>query len=301
MTNNMTLIATNEDIAVRDYAARIKEQISNAATAWKEVARLFAEAANEFGLKSDAMKSLLKQTNFSESKAVKLIAIANSKRLQENGETFNCVDAWTVLYAITTLADDEFAKLLNDIDEETVITQSVVNRAKTKSEREIDDYETVFTIKISASAMKSGEFDEYGELQDAVQNIQDTIKYVRVDETAFYDNETARLMNDVQNKFQVLATKLVNDQLKKYRTAKKTFTIDGLYGVYDADEMNELKREGRFFEALDAIDAADSFDQAALYDEAQRLVFKSREEKYKAKLEKIAAFAFANTEIQQAA
>lgn len=301
-TTNLTLIETNEDIAVRDYAVRIKAQVSSATTAWKEIARLFSDAANEFGMKSDAMRALLKQTNFSESKASKLISIANSQRLQQHADSFKSVEAWTVLYAITALADSEFDQLLNDVDEETVITQSVVNRAKTKKERVIDDYETVFAIKISVSAMKSGDFDEYSELHEAVQNIQDTIKYVRVDETAFYENEASRLMNDIQNKYKSLATALVNREMKKYRSAKSDyFKKYSMYGNLEKDEMNELKRESKFLEALDAMGAADIFDQDALYSEAQRLVFKSREEKYKEKIQKIAAFAFANTEIQQAA
>lgn len=302
MTTNMTLIATNEDIAVRDYAARIKLQISAAATAWQEVARLFAQAANEFGMRSDAMKSLLKQTNFSESKAVKLIAIANSERLQKHEETFKYIEAWTVLYSITALQGDEFKRLLENVDEETVITQSVVNSAKTKQQPVADDYETVFTIKISASAMKAGEFDEYSELHEAVQSIQDTIKYVRVVETAFFENEAARLMNDVQNKFQSIATKLVNDEMRKYRVRNKNnFAINSVYGLYTSDEMNQLKREGRFADALEAMGVSDKFDQEKLYQEAHSLVLKAREEKFKEKLSAIKAFAFANTDVQAAA
>lgn len=301
MTTNMTLFETNVDVAVRDYAARIKEQISNAATAWKEVAQLFAQAASEFGLKSDAMKSLLKQTNFSESKAVKLIAISKSKRLLENAETFNHVEAWTVLYAITALTNDEFDRLLKEVDEATVITQSVVNRAKTKQKREVDDYETVFTIKISATALKAGEV-EYSELQDAVQNIQDTIKYVRVDETALFENDVSRFYNEVQKKFQSLATALVNAEMKKYRTKNQAyFKKYELYGNLNKDEMNELKRDCNFAEALDAMGVADILDQETLYNQAHSLVVKAREEKYKARLQKISAFAFANNEIQVAA
>lgn len=301
MANNVTLFEANEISAVRDYADRIKAQIATASTAWKEVARLFAQAANEFCLKSDEMKSLLKQTNFSESKAVKLIAIANSERLQKYEETFKCVEAWTVLYAITSLADDEFENLLGKVDDETVITQSVVNSAKTKIKREIDDYETVFTIKISSTALKAGEFDEYSELQDAVQNIQDTIKYVRVDETEIFENDASRFYNEVVNKFQSLATALVNAEMKKYRTTKREyFKKFAQYGVFDKDEMNELKREGRFVEALDAMGVADAFDENALYNEAQNLVVKAREEKFKERLKNISAFAFANTEVQVA-
>lgn len=302
MTNNVTLLASNENIAVRDYATRIKAQITTSATAWKEIARLFAQAANEFGLKSDAMKSLLKQTNFSASKAVKLIAIANSERLHKYEETFKCVEAWTVLYAITSLADDEFERLLTEVDKETVITQSVVNNAKTKIVREVDDYETVFTIKISSSALKAGQFDEYKELQDAVQNIQDTIKYVRVYETKLFENDASRFYNEVVSKFQSLATALVNAEMKKYRKTKQEyFKKFAQYGAFDKDEMNELKREGRFVEALDAMGVADAFDENALYNEAQNLAIKAREEKFKERLQNISAFAFANTEVQVAA
>lgn len=301
MTKNLTPIATNESIAIRNYAERIKAQIAAATTAWKEVARLFAQAANEFGLKSDEMKSLLKQTNFSESKAVKLIAIANSERLQKHEETFKSVDAWTVLYSITALQDDEFQRLLDKVDDETVITQSVINGAKNKVELEIDDYETVFTIKISASALKSAEV-EYGELRDAVQNIQDTIKYVRVDETALFENDASHFYSSVQTKFQSLATALVNEQMKKYRKTKQDhFKKYGLYGNLNKDEINELKREGSFIEALQAMGVADVFDETKLYDESHALVVKAREEKFKERLQNISAFAFANTEIQVAA
>ena len=305
MTNNIielnnSLVMSNEATAIASYVAQIKAQITVSASAWTEIARLLASAADEFGLKSDLMRALLKQTNFSNSKAVKLIAIANSKRLNEHKTTFKLVAAWTVQYAITTLEDDEFERLLSNVDEETVITQSIVDAAKTKKAVEVDDYQTVFSIKISASALKAGAFDDYEELQDAVQNIQDTIKFVRVDETKVQENDAARFMGEVHNKFTSLATKLVNEEMKQYRQ-KFDFKKFGRYGSEDKEGMSILKSESRFLEALQAMGAEDKFDQQELYTEAQSLVFAAREKKYSQKLKAISAFAFANTDMRTAA
>ena len=305
MTNNIielnnSLVMSNEAVAVTTYATLIKEQIAVSAGAWNEIARLLSAAAEEFGLKSDLMRALLKQTKFSESKAVKLIAIANSERLKTHANIFKHVTAWTVQYAITSLEDDEFARLLSKVDEETVITQSVVDAVKTKEETEVDDYKTVFTIKISAAALKAGMFDGYAELQEAVKNIQDTIEYVRVDETKMYENDCAREMQQVHNKYKSLATKLVNEEMQKYRRTVdfKTF---GLYGSEDKESMAALKRDYEFFKALEAMGVGDKFDEAALYQEAQIQVSEARAKKVSKKLEMISAFQFANRDVQEAA
>jgi hypothetical protein len=286
MTTNVTTIASNEDISVRDYAARIKKQISNAATAWHEVARLFAEAVNEFGLKSDAMKSLLKQTNFSESKAVKLIAIANSKRLQDNAETFKSVDAWTVLYAITTLADDEFERLVNDVDEETVITQSVVNRAKAKHEREVDNYKTLFTVQIDECALKSQLFgeDEYNELMNAIQIIQDTMNYVRVQKTNRYENEVARFSDEVEKQMNKNIRKLFAEERKNSKADDENKAI--------AQEAMQERDYEFAFECLRSI----ALDIDMQRSKAQSEVRKKREEKFNDKANDYDAYA--NTDIQ---
>ena len=69
MTNVIPMTDDNFAAAVTDYAVRIKNQMNASTTAWKEIARLFAAAEQEFTLQSDAMKQLLKQTKFSMSKA----------------------------------------------------------------------------------------------------------------------------------------------------------------------------------------------------------------------------------------
>jgi hypothetical protein len=246
---------TNETAAVSNYALRIKEKLTVAATAWKEVAQLFAEAANEFGLQSDAMRSLLKQTSFSESKAVKLIAIANSERLQENADTFECVDAWTVLYAITTLKDDEFERLLEKVDAEAVITQSTVNSVKDKTVSEVDNYMTVFDIQIDENALKSRMFgeDEYNELMTKVKEIQNTVAYVRVQKTKRYENEAARFTDDVA---------------KEMSKAIQTLFVDESKNSTVSDEDKELAREA--MEERDYELAFEFLNSIALDEDQQR-------------------------------
>lgn len=289
MTNNVTLFTTNEDISVRDYAARIKAEIATAATAWKEVARLFSEAANEFGLKSDAMRSLLKQTLFSESKAVKLIAIANSERLQENVGTFECVDAWTVLYAITALKDDEFERLLEKVDADTVITQSVVNSVKEKAVSEVDNYKTVFTVQIDEYALKSQLFneDDYNELMNVIQTIQDTMNYVRVQKTNRFENEVARFTDDVE--------KAMNKSIRKLFTQeRKNSTVDEEGKAFASEAMQD-RDYVTAFDYLNSI-ALDLDEQRS---EAQTTVRQKREEKF---LDVANAYdACANTAIKTAA
>src|SRR6056297_1943227 len=99
--NTATTMKTNEQTAVTEYADRIKKQLAASTTAWRAVADILAAASEEFGMNSDLMRSLLKQTKFSASKASKLISIANSARLSDNAKLFGSVDAWTVLYSVT--------------------------------------------------------------------------------------------------------------------------------------------------------------------------------------------------------
>lgn len=263
-------MTTNMTSAVNDYAARIKAQIKTSATAWKAVAKLFAQAANEFGLQSDAMKKLLKKTGFSESKAVKLIAIANSDRLQQHEETFKCVDAWTVLYAITTLEDDEFGCLLDCINEDTVITQSIVNRAKNPPMREADNYKTAFVVQIDQFALKSRMFneDDYNELFEAIETIQNTMNYVRVRETSRYENEVACFVSDVEKEMNKAIRKLFNEE-------KKNSTASALTKDQAAIAMSE-----RDFEKAFAILNSNAFDREQQRSAAQKTVRNNREEKF---------------------
>ncbi len=280
---------TNETVVVSNYAKRIKKQLSASATAWKEVARLFAAAEKEFGLKSDAMRSLLKQTSFSESKAVKLIAISNSKRLQENADTFVCVDAWTVLYAITTLKDDEFERLLEKVDAEAVITQSTVNSVKDKTVSEVDVYMTVFDIQIDENALKSRMFgeDEYNELMTKVKEIQNTVNYVRVQKTKRYENEAARFTDDVETAMNKSIRELFSDESKNSTVSDED--------KKRAEEAMENRLYEFAFECLNSI----ALDEDQQRSDALNTVREKREKKFTDAVKAHDACAF--TDIKTAA
>jgi hypothetical protein len=104
---------TNETVVVSNYAKRIKKQLSASATAWKEVARLFAAAEKEFGLKSDAMRSLLKQTSFSESNS---FIDAFAEHLMVNHNIYSCDLLFNPTKQDLSRVPDEIAELAGLIE-----------------------------------------------------------------------------------------------------------------------------------------------------------------------------------------
>lgn len=286
MTNN---ILSNQDLAVGEYVARIKAEMTKATTAWKSIAHILAAAVNDFGWQSDLMRSLLKQTKFSESKASKLIAIANSSRLKHHTDDLKSVEAWTVLYQITTLSDEEFKRLLDQVDADTVITQSNVHAVRTKDERKTDNYKTLFNIQIDENAIKSSLFseDDYNELLIAVQNIQDTMNYVRVLKSARYESEVARFHDDVERE--------VNKLIRKVFAKEKQSSSAS---IKNKNLATDLMHDRKYTDAFDTLKAT-TLDIDGIRTEAQKNVRNKREEKF---IHLASDYdAFANTAILQAA
>jgi hypothetical protein len=118
---------TNETAAVSNYALRIKEKLTVAATAWKEVAQLFAEAANEFGLQSDAMRSLLKQTSFSESNS---FIDAFAEHLMVNHNIYSCDLLFNPTKQDLSRVPDEIAELAGLIEAYFEAETSLKSRAR---------------------------------------------------------------------------------------------------------------------------------------------------------------------------
>ena len=293
--NTATMIQTNEQTAVAEYADRIKKQLAASTTAWRMIADILAAASEEFGMDSDMMRSLLKQTKFSMSKASKLISIAKSARLNANANLFSSVDAWTVLYSVTQLTDDEFTQLIESIDEGDVITASTVSSARIKEDQEADPYKTVFSIQIDVNALKATLFSdaEYLELMEAMQRIQDTMDYVRVLKTPKYENEAARFQADVDREMSKLTRKLFAEAKKAYQRGE-----NGKLSEAAAASIKVLMEKKQYHDAFAAIES-DAFDQAELWSKAKRSVQNKREVKFT----EIARpyDAYANTTIQQAA
>lgn len=290
-------VTASNETAVATYVDRIKKHMSDATFAWRQIAEILAAAADEFGFDSDKMKSLRKQTGFSKSKASKLITIATSKRLRDHYATFETTNAWTVLYEITKLTDDEFATLLGNVDPDEVITQKDVNNARKKIEKEVDPYKTVFSIQIDVNAIKSGMFSgsDYQELHDAIETIQNTLNHVRVVETNQFDNEAARFYAEIEREFDKVTRAEFNAAKKSYKKRTKDKT---LFGPYTAEELAQLMREKDYATAFDALDS-DRFDQSRLYNAAINNAYKKREKKFGPLVRPHDEYA--NTEIKSAA
>lgn len=293
--NKVNMIQTNEQTAVTEYADRIKMQLAASTTAWRAVADILAAASEEFGMNSDLMRSLLKQTKFSISKASKLISIANSARLNDNANLFTSVDAWTVLYSVTQLSEQEFTQLIENINEGDVITAATVSAARIKDDQEPDPYKTVFSIQIDVNALKATLFSdaEYLELIEAMQLIQDTMDYVRVLRTPKYENEAARFQADVEREMSKLTRKVFAEAKKAYKRGENSEL-----SKTDADAIKVLMENKQYEDAFAAI-KSDAFDQAELWSKAKQSVQNKREVKF---AEIVRPYdAYANTTIQQAA
>ena len=269
-------VTTSNETAVDTYVNRIKQHLTDATVAWRQIAEILAAAADEFGFDSDKMKSLRKQTKFSKSKASKLITIATNKRLRDHHATFETTNAWTVVYAVTKLTDQEFATLLENVSDGEIITQKTVNDARTKRKTEPDPYKTVFSIQIDINAIKSRMFSDYQELRDAIETIQDTLNHVRVVETDQFENDAARFSAEVARELDKVTRKEFNAAKKSY---KKRAHNKKLFGTYSEEELRTLMREKDYQTAFDVLDS-DRFDQSRLYDQALKNVYEKREKKF---------------------
>lgn len=297
MTIAQLPVMTSNEAAVSTYVAQIKKYIGDATHSWRQIADIFASAADEFGFTSDKMKSLMKQTGFSKSKTSKLISISKSKRLRDHYNTFRATEAWTVLYEVTKLTDDEFKKLIDRLDSDEIVTQTQVNSAKTKIVTEVDPYKTVFSIQIDINAIKGGKLcgSEYSELRDLIEEIQNRLNHIRVVESSELDNDAAQFAVELEREFDRIVRKEFSDAKAEYLSRAKD---KNRFGQYKKEELNDLMKSKNFEEAFSAIDS-DRFDRSRLYDIAEDNVSKKRREKYVPKMRPHDEFA--NTAIQIAA
>jgi hypothetical protein len=197
MTNaNMT--STNE------FALRIKTLLSASTAAWRQIATVLSDAEEQFGYDDKKFSNLLKAVAFSKATATKMIKIARDKRIAANAEIFDTCLAWTVLYEITTLDDDQFAALLNVLEMSDyerrekgnkVLTVSTVKKIKdADKEKVIDPYRPAFSIRIDVEALRTKEFNgtEYEVLMDHLRAIANEVPFVRVDAATLIEKEEDR-------------------------------------------------------------------------------------------------------------
>ena len=298
---NITELKSIQDFAnetpVAYYAVKIKAEMKTATGAWRAVAELFAAAANEFSTDSDKFKSLMKATNFSRSKVYKLIATATDERLKMYEDKLQSVIAWTVMYEITTLTNDEFQKFIASVDSDTVITIKEVNAARVKETLPPDPYKTVFSIQIDVNAIKAQLFSgkDLQELVAALETIQNTMNYVRVKKTSLIENDAARFADEFEREYDKLVRKLYDDE-KTALIASDASTKEDI--AKNQDQIQSLFSERRYAEVFSLI-RSDALDQSALAKIAENIVINKREQKFVPLARPYNAFA--NTEIRVAA
>ncbi len=118
------------------YVSKINAQLAsiNVARPWLIVSKSLLEA--QLNLEPTDFRSLTKTLKFSKSRVSKLLTIAKSKRLDTFSDKLERVDAYTTLYEITTLGDDDFAKFEAEFLSSTpakYIERSDVTKMKSKS------------------------------------------------------------------------------------------------------------------------------------------------------------------------
>ena len=202
-----------------DIIKTIKTEMAKATVAWKVIAQAFSDAEEQYGSGSDSFSQILKATRFSKSTAMKLIKVARCKRISNNADMLDRVQAWTVLYEISTLTDSQFDELINSICDDDIVTSGMVKKCKETEPKPIDQYKAAFEIRIDEFALKGGSFDgdNYEKLVDLIAQIQNKIPYVRVVSADLYENSVAKHMSDLERFKEQIMHEEFYSAIKQYK------------------------------------------------------------------------------------
>jgi hypothetical protein len=224
MTN---AIETNKT-SIEKFIEMIENELKQQNASWMRVALAFSEAAEQYGTDSDAYKKILRATNFSDSKARKLIAIARDNRLTAYQDAFASIHSWTTLYEVTTLTDEQITELVARACSDqniksrgnSVITHGLVSAVKRgDAVKEVDPYKVAFEIRIDENALKAGEFgeDDYEKLLKLISQIQDTVSFVRVDDTPRIEKTHTSYWDKLEREAQKARRQMLEQALKSYK------------------------------------------------------------------------------------
>ena len=242
MTNISNMIAPTE------FSYIIKTELENSTISWKKIAQAFCDAGDQFGTDSDAFKSILKDTRFSLATATKLVKIAQSDRLKRHADVFSKVHAWTVLYAITTLTDEQFDRLLASVSDGAVVTSLMVTKAKAEKKK-LDPYKTIFNIRIDENALRGDLFDgeDYATLHSLIEEIEKLIPYIRIDAIDRFENNAVWEMNCIQKHYDKITKRKFNEAIASYKKHSPEWS------TYASNSKNRTKpRIANFDDAADA-------------------------------------------------
>ena len=288
-------------ITATEIIDAIQSEQKSMTSSWREIAKQFALAYDQFGSDSDAFKGILKATNFTYDKAMKLKDIGFKSHI--NDPIFDRVAAWTVLHAATKLDAKQMKTLKQQLRQSIktdVPTLAMIKSILNPEVKTSDPYQKVFTIKVDRNAIKGDllDADAFTKLQNLVAEIQNTVPYVRVDAVDVFDSETTKFFADVERTTKTICRERLNAALKSYRESKKnkkplkkidTENFKWFGEFSDREEMNASFNEDPFA-VLDQVGA--SLDKSVVHTEAMLRVQTKREKFAKLATEQ---FKFANT------
>ncbi len=295
---------------VEEFIEYIRVRIIAAANNWKEVAKAFAEAKEMYGFESDAFKRLCKVTKFSKSKASKLATIATSERLKNYEKELAAVHSWTVLYAITTLNDEQFQRLLRDRDntventgDAEIISMAMVNAARnSKSERSSMRVYAKVYVDIDAIRGRVMDGENIAALERAIRDIQVSVPYIKIEKTHIEEKSENAYLRSLQDAFNCERRRAFGEAVDKKLGERKKMTHESreqhekrVLGQSRASVMQQfIGNEAEAFRMI-----ADEYNEGELWDRAQERVSKELAVVVKRVKARGDAFVHANSAIQQ--
>lgn len=271
--------------APAEFIDRIASELQATSTSWSRIGSALSEAEEVFGNGSKAFKQILKATKFSRGTATKLVKVARSERLREHAKVFAKCQAWTTLYEVTTLSEEQFAELLDSVADGEIVTFGMIRKVKGAA-KEADPYKVAFTVRIDENALKGGLIDgtDFERLLDLIAQIQDTVPFIRVDGVGCLDVQSSRFMSALQHEYDRLMRSHLTTALTMYkrdspewkRYKSRRGTPRPPLGYFGSEEEVRLAFIEHPAEVLDSL-GYDKFDQAKTYREAQIAVERKAE------------------------
>lgn len=287
MTNTQLPILIGNEPEVKEYADRIKEQITTATDSWKKVAEIFAAAQNQFGRKSKEMIDLGKKTDFSVAKIDKLVRIANDNRLKANDNIFRTVGAWTVLYDVTLLNDSQFEQLKAELLNGENLTSKIINNIRNPKKDEEKDkvqMQNFASIQMDINAIRSqvADQEDYEYLLSTLHALSQRVPYIKIEVNDLLTKDLEKHSKETDREYERVVRKAFIDERTRYlnrikRKCGKVYHNKRKSEV--CEESNFLIRDKDYKGAFEYIES-DQFDQEKFILEAERKICERREKRF---------------------
>lgn len=287
---NMIAASNPNVVSVEEFSNRIKAELTASTAAWLKISAILKEANDQYGFSSDKMKELIAEIGFTASKANKLVRISKSTRLEAHADKFSTLSAWTVLYHLTTLADDEFAKVVESYKPEVVVSVAWINEVLGKEKPKPTNHKPLFSVQVNFNALKASEFgnSEFEKVEEALGKLKEAVPYIEIVSNGLFEKECEQGQRELENAWKVALKKQIgraiseykdrtlawqeyrNPKLRKARNLKRPQIAD-----HDVDsDLYDLALEDAE-KAFDTLEA-DWFTQQDLMNEALEIVAKKQ-------------------------